>query len=789
MRISLNWLNDYVDVSKENIPEMASKITDCGINVEHIIKNELNDLVIGHILSVKPHPDSDHLNICDVDILNEKLQIVCGAKNVKEGIKVIVAKVGAVLPSNFIIKKSTIRGISSNGMICALFELGLEEQTEENYNKGIYILPDDAPVGSDPIKYLGFDDTIFELDLNPNRSDCTNHLGFAYEVAAVLNKAIKQPKTSFKEIKESCKDKINLSVKTDNCYMYQTRIVKNVKIKKSPDFIKARLEASGMRSINNVVDISNYVMLEYGQPLHFFDYEKLGEKIVVRMAKDNEKVITLDEEKRTLTKDDIVITNGESVVAVAGVMGALNTDVDNRTTSILIESALFNPFNVRYTSIRLGLRSEASLRFEKELNYEYTKEALDRACYLLEKYADGEVLSNSVVYDNVDKTPKKVSISVEKISKILGINISKYEIEYAFNKLYFPFVEKNNVYDVIIPNRRIDVKISEDLIEEIGRLYGLSKIEGVMPLLPIKKGGYSPKTKFRKDISKRLRSLGLNEVKTYTLVSDLDNKMFNDEVGLNVLMPMSSDKSVVRTSLISSLYKVFKYNQARTVENINIYEIANVYHNNFEEELKLSILMKGQYFISTWQDNSIPVNFFVLKGIVENLLSYLGYNNRFSFKEINNIPKLHPGVSAKILIDNEEVGFFGEINPLFDKDDIFILEMSLDKIYNKKVSKIVYPKISKYPEIKKDVAFIVEDYITADEIKNIIKKYGTNLLDDVYVFDLYKGKNIDINKKSLAFSLSFTSLDRTLTEEEVEKLFKNIIDKVVTLLNAQVRDK
>ncbi|MDD5980309.1 MAG: phenylalanine--tRNA ligase subunit beta [bacterium] len=789
MKISLNWIKDYVDIENENVYDMADKITNCGVNVEHVVTNNLNNLVIGHVISCTPHPDSDHLNVCEVDILNEKLQIVCGAKNVRTGIKVIVAKVGAVLPGNFKIKESTIRGIKSYGMICALFELGLEEKTEENYNKGIYELDDDAPVGEDPIKYLGLDDTIYELDLNPNRSDCTNHLGFAYEVASVLVKKVKLPNTDFTEVGDDISSKIHLDVKTPNCMMYQTRIVKDVVVKESPSFIKNRLEAAGMRSINNVVDISNYVMLEYGQPLHFFDKEKLGDNITIRMARDNEKIVTLDNVERTLNNSDIVIAKDDEAVAIAGVMGGLSTEVDEDTRTILIESALFNPYNVRYTSIRLGLRSEASLRFEKPLNYEYTKEAIDRACYLLEKYADGKVLTGTVVYDNVDKTLKIAQVSYEKINKVLGITVPKEEVKNSFDRLGFPFTCDNDIYTVTIPNRRIDVRIKEDLIEEVGRLYGFDKIANKTPILPIKSGNYSPFVKFRKDVSKRLRTLGLNEVKTYTLISEEENKLFNNEEGLKVLLPMSLDRTTTRTSLLSSLYKVYKYNDARSVSNINIYEVSNVYHNDYTEELKLACLMKGDYVNSTWQDNTIPVNFFVLKGIISNLLDYLGYQNRYVFKESCPNNEMHPGVCANIYVDNEEIGYFGKVSPLFEKADIFVLEISLTKLYNKKVSKIVYPKISKYPEIKKDVAFIVDDEITSDDIKKIIKKYGTNTLKDVYVFDLYKGSNIETNKKSLAFSLTFVDYEKTLTEEEVDVLFKKIIEKVCTLLNAVVRDK
>lgn len=789
MKISLNWIKDYVDIENEDVYQMADKITNSGVNIEHINTVNLNNLVIGKVISCIPHPNSDHLHVCVVDVGDEKLQIVCGAKNVKEGIKVIVAKCGAVLPGDFKIKPSMIRDVPSNGMLCALFELGLEEKTEENYNKGICILDDDAPVGGDPIKYLGLDDTIYELDLNPNRSDCTNHLGFAYEVASVLGKKVKLPETNFEEIDEPINNKVNLDIKTTNCMMYQTRIVKDIKIKESPNFIKHRLEAAGMRSINNVVDISNYVMLEYGQPLHFFDKDKLGNDVVVRMAKENEEIVTLDNEKRLLNNTDIVIANENEAVAIAGVMGGKTTEVTYDTKTILVESALFNPYNVRYTSIRLGLRSEASLRFEKPLNYEYTSEALDRACYLLEKYADGKVLSGKVVYDNADKTPKVATITNEKINKVLGITVSDEDIKTEFNKLGFPFEENNGTYTVTIPNRRIDVRIPEDLIEEVGRLYGFDKIENKAPILPIKKGSYAPFIKFRKDISKRLRSLGLNEVKTYTLISEDDSKLFSDEESLKVLLPMSNDKMYLRTSLLTSLYKVYKYNDARNVDNINIYELANVYHNDYSEELKLGILMKGDYVISTWQGNTMPVNFYVLKGIITNLLDYLGYTNRYTFKESNSYKELHPGVCADVLVDNEKIGYFGKLNPVFDKEDIFVLEISLTKLFNKKVSKIAYPKISKYPEIKKDVAFIVDDEITSDDIVRVIKKAGTNLLTDAHVFDLYKGKGIDDNRKSLAFSLTFTCLDHTLTDEEVDVLFKNIIDKVCTSLSATVRDK
>ena len=390
--ISMNFVKDYIDLKDENLEELAKKITNAGINVENVISNKINNLTIGKVLKCEGHPDSDHLNICKVDIGADTIDIVCGASNVKEGIKVIVALPGAILPGNFEIKKSKIRGVESNGMICALFELGLEEKTEENYNKGIEILGEDAKVGTDPLEYLGLGDTLYDLDVHKHKNnDATNHIGFAYEIGTILGKKVKLPDITYKSEKENINDSFKLEVNTDKCTYYKAKIVTGLTIGDSPKFIQNRLLACGMRPINNIVDISNYVMLEFGQPLHFFDKEKLGDKIVVRIAKDSEKITTLDDKERDLNSSDIVITDGEKPVCIAGVMGGLNTEVDENTNTILIESAIFNSTNIRKTARRLNLRSEASMRYEKGLNFEFTDMAIERACHLLQKYASGKV--------------------------------------------------------------------------------------------------------------------------------------------------------------------------------------------------------------------------------------------------------------------------------------------------------------------------------------------------------------------------------------------------------------
>ena len=563
MAISLNWVNDYVDIKNENPVELANKITKAGINVEKVKTFNIKNLVIGKVLECTNHPDSDHLHICKVNIKDEVIQIVCGAPNVREGIKVIVALPGAILPGNFEIKKSKIRGAESNGMLCALFELGIEEKTEETYNKGIHELSEDAPLGGDVFEYLGLNDISYELDLNPNRTDCNNHLCFAYEVAAVLKKEVKMPEISYNEIEEKIDNLINLKVETKNVPMYNLMIAKDVTIKESPDFIKKRLEIAGIRSINNVVDISNYVMLEYGQPLHFFDKDIVGNQILVRMAKNDEKVVTLDKQERTLNDTDIVITDGKEVLCVAGVMGGLNSGINENTKNILIESAIFNPYNIRYTSIRLGLRSEASLRLEKPLSYEYCELAIKRACHLLEKYADAKIVSGCVKHDKIDKTEKVIRVSLKEINSILGMTLKNEDVESTLNSLGFKYSLENDTYVVTVPNRRQDIYLQkEDIIEEVGRLYGYDNIVPTLPRINTKKGEYSESAKFRKIVSKRMRALGFNEIRSYTLISEEDSNKYNYNFGEIVKLnkPMLKERSFIRQSLLSSLVEVAKYN-------------------------------------------------------------------------------------------------------------------------------------------------------------------------------------------------------------------------------------
>ena len=786
--ISLNWVKDYIDLENEDLHELAVKVTKGGVNVEKVVDSRIEHLVIGEVLECVDHPDSDHLHVCQVNVGEKTTQIVCGAPNVRKGLKVLVALPGCVLPGDFEIKAGNIRGQESNGMICALYELGLEEKTEETYAKGIEELNTDLEPGTDANLLLGTDDTLYELDVHKHRNnDCYYHIGFAYEIASVLNKKVTLPEDNYKEIEDDVNKHITLKVDTEKCPYYTAKMVKGVEIKESPEFIKKRLTSAGMRPINNVVDISNYVMLEYGQPLHFFDYNKLGNNILVRQANDGETIVTLDGQTRELIPNDIVITDGTKPVCIAGVMGGENTDVDDTTKDILIESAIFDAVSIRYTSSRLDLRSEASIRYGKGLSFEYTDAAIKRACYLLEKYANATVLSGVAVHDNIDKTEKIVEFKTKEVSTLLGLDLTDKDVETELDRLMFPYELNKDTFKVTIPRRRLDIDPNvNDIAEEIGRLYGYENLESTLPVVPVKRGVYVGDVGIRKTISKRLRTLGLNETKTYTLTSPDMASKFKYENKEQVVLPnpMSLDKSVVRTSLLPSLINVYEYNKARNVKDIMFYEIAKTYDKAYNEDVKVSILMKGNYIISECLHTVVKADFYTLKGIVENVLDYLGFKNRYTFVA-ETLPEIHPGISAKILLDREEIGIIGRVHPSYKKDEIYVAELSMTKLYNKQIKPLKFKEASKYPEITKDLAFVIDNNVESEVIKNQIKKSGGRLLDTIDVFDVYE--NIEEGKKSIAYKLVFKDPNKTLQDDEVMEVFNKIIKEVEEKIGAKLR--
>lgn len=793
MRLSKNFVSDYIEVKDIDTKELAEKMVFAGNEYESIEKTvNASECVIGKVLECVDHEKSDHLHICKVDYGEGIKQIVCGAPNVKEGIKVIVAKVGAIL-GDIEIKKATLAGVESEGMLCALDELGVDKKyLKEDEVRGIHILDDDAPIGEDAIKYLGIDDEVIDFELTANRADLLSVLGMAYELGAIYNKKVKLPEINYEEIDENINDLIKLEVKTDSCKAYIGKIVKDVTIKESPDFIKNRLIASGIRPINNVVDISNYVMLETGQPMHFFDKDLLGNSVIVRDAQDGEKLTTLDNIERTLTSDDIVIANKNESLCLAGVMGGLSTEVTNNTKNVFIESAIFDSVKVRRTSSKI-VRSESSNRFEKGIDPNRVKFALDRAVTLLSKYASAKVVKGIVEYDKTNKEDKIIDVTLTRINNVLGMNLTIDDVKDVFNRLEFKYDEKDGNFKVYVPTRRLDVNIECDIFEEVGRIYGYDKLEGKKPVLPVKKGGYSKLQKYINNLEDRLISLGLNQVRTYSLVNEKQSEMFlfRNFDKIEILSPLSEDRKILRRSLIPSLIEVYNYNKARNVDYVNIFEASVVNYkidDEYIEENMISGLISSNLIESSWNVNK-KIDFYTLKGIVTNLLDYIGLSGRYTFDTENLVKELYPYQSAYIKLDNEVVGYLGKVHPSTVKKDVYVFELSIDKLRSKKVRNIKYKEISKYPSITKDVAFITKKDVNSSFIENNIKKASGRLLTDIKVFDVYTGENVDEDEKSIAYKLTYSDLNRTLSDEEVNSLFYKMIDAVEKKCNVKLRNE
>ena len=786
MKLSTNFLKDYIDIDVD-VKQLAEDMTRVG-NEYDSANNLINatKLVIGQITECEPHPDSDHLHLCKVNIGTEVLDIVCGALNARTGLKVIVALDGAVLPEKTI-KKGMIRGQESNGMLCSIAELGLEHKfLKPEDSEGIAELGEDAEIGGDPIKYLQMDDGVIDFELTANRGDLLSILGMAYEVGAIYDKKVKDVDLKHKESGEDINKTLKTEVKTANCSKLLVKKVENVKIEESPIFIKNRLIASGIRPINNVVDISNYVMLELGQPLHFYDADKLGNKLVVRMAEDGEKLTTLDNVERTLTSEDIVIADATHGVGLAGVMGGLETEVEPDTKNIIIESAIFDSVKVRKTSKKI-VRSEASNRFEKGLDPERTTMAIERACKLLEEYAGGTVVTGTVEYDKTNNKEKEIEITFKNINDVLGTVIPNEEILNVFRKLGFSYKVNGEKIKVTVPTRRLDISIKEDLIEEVSRIYGVDNIEGKLPIVPMRKGSYD---KTQREIRNKMIALGLKETLTYVLINDkeVNGYTLDKFEPLKLLDPITEDRNTLRYSMIPSLYKVYEYNKAREQKDISIFEIGKGFYKKGEvygEDTKLCVLMSGKY--STGLNNNKTVDFYVIKGIAEEVLDYLGYSGRYSFMKQEMPKEMHPGQSAMINVNGSNIGMIGKIHPSVTKDDVYVLEINLDELFTKKVGKMKYKEFSKFPSINKDIALVVDKKSVSKDIEKVIKSAGGSLLTNIEVFDVYTGVGVGIDKKSIAYSLTFSDMKKTLTDEEINGLMDKIIDAVSKKCGAELR--
>ena len=803
MFVSYKWLQDYVDLSGINATDLADKITKSGIEVEGVDKKSegLKGVVIGHVLECEKHPDADKLNKCLVDIgAEEPVQIICGAPNVGKGQKVAVATVGAVLPGNFKIKKAKLRGEVSNGMICSLQELGIESKlVAKEYSVGIFNFPQDAKVGEDALVALGLDDEILELSLTPNRSDALSMLGVAYEVGAILGRDVKWPTIEKQEATEKASDYLSVRVESaEDNPLYMAKIVKNVKVGPSPLWMQTRLMNAGIRPHNNVVDITNFILLEYGQPLHAFDYDRLGSKeIVTRRAKDAEKITTLDDTERTLSSNHLVITNGIEPVAIAGVMGGANSEVKDDTTTVIIEAAYFAGPVIRKASKDHGLRSEASARFEKGVDPARVRQAGERASELMAKYAGGTILEGSAQFNVMSVEPAIVSITLDKINASIGTNITSSEVMDIFTRLKFNVNVDGETFIVNVPTRRGDITIEADLVEEVARLYGYDNIPSTLPSGSTTPGALTDYQQKRRITRRTLEGAGLYQATTYSLTSVEKVAQFalKTSESIRLSMPMSEERSQLRMSILPQLLEVVKYNNARQMESVALYEMGSVFLKHDGEQLPEEIehvagAITGLWEANLWQGEKKPVDFYVAKGVLEVLFDELGLTKEIAYRQVE-IKDMHPGRTAEIVLKDEVIGFVGQVHPTIQKEmdikETYVFELSFKALADSEVAPISYEMIPRFPSITRDIALVVDQDKAAGELAHVITTAGGSLLKEVHLFDLYEGEHMEVGKKSLAFSLKYFDPERTLTDEDVTKAHEKVLNAVAEQAGAVLR--
>lgn len=784
MLISKEWLKEYVTID-DSVSNLAERITRTGIEVDDLIDytKDIKNLVVGFVKSKEKHPDADKLNVCQVDIgEDEPVQIVCGAPNVDAGQYVIVAKVGGRLPGGIKIKRAKLRGERSEGMICSLQEIGISSNyIPKSFESGIYVFSESQVPGTDALQALYLDDQVMEFDLTPNRADALSMIGTAYEVAALYNTKMTKPETTSNELELSANDELTVTIENeDKAPYYSARVVHDVTIEPSPIWMQARLIKAGIRPINNVVDISNYVLLEYGQPLHMFDQDAIGsQQIVVRQANEGEKMTTLDDTERELLTSDIVITNGQTPIALAGVMGGDFSEVKEHTSNIVIEGAIFDPVSIRHTSRRLNLRSESSSRFEKGIATEFVDEAVDRACYLLQTYANGKVLKDRVSSGELSAFITPIDITADKINRTIGFDLSQNDIVTIFNQLGFDTEINDDVITVQVPSRRKDITIKEDLIEEVARIYGYDDIPSTLPVFEKVTSGQLTDRQYKTRMVKEvLEGAGLDQAITYSLVSKEDATAFamQQRQTIDLLMPMSEAHASLRQSLLPHLIEAASYNVARKNKDVKLFEIGNVFFANGEGELPdqveyLSGILTGDYVVNQWQGKKETVDFYLAKGVVDRVSEKL--NLEFSYRRAD-IDGLHPGRTAEILLENKVVGFIGELHPTLAADNdlkrTYVFELNFDALMAVSVGYINYQPIPRFPGMSRDIALEVNQNIPAADLLSTIHAHGGNILKDTLVFDVYQGEHLEKGKKSIAIRLNYLDTEETLTDERVSKV-------------------
>lgn len=810
MLASINWLKQYVDINVTP-EELAEKLTRVGLEVESVnyLGAGLEGVVTGKVTQIERHPNSDHLWICQMDYgSGEMVQILTGAQNVSQNDIVPVAVVGSQLPSGMKLKKAKMRGLDSFGMLCSAEELGIDSKLLlPEQRSGIFILPQATPVGVDIKQVLGLDDVVLDIDLTANRGDCTNILGLAREAAAVLGTQLKLPDMSVVEAAGgSAADMASIDVQSaDLCSRFAVRVLKNIKIGQSPDWMQQHLRACGMRPISNVVDVTNYVMLELGQPMHAYDYDKVGgHTLIVRRAKEGEKLVTLDSQERTLDPSMITIADPDHAVGLGGVMGGLETEVTDATVNVMLEAATFNGPSIRRTSKALGLRSEASGRFERGVDTVLTHNALNRAAHLLEQMGACETVSGIVEAYPTEVKPVVVKVDPAAINTRIGVEIATVEMIDILQKLQFGVEQEGDCLVVTAPSWRYDVTCDADISEEIARMHSYDKIESHMPSLPLIQGRQDVIEDVRDCVEDYLASIGLSEVMTYSFIhpNSFDKLELPDcderRIGIEVMNPISDEFKVMRTTMVPSILNTVSYNLAHQIDSVKIFEVGRTYLpkalplTDFPVEKRvLCAAMSGKRNLLNWTEAKENVDFYDMKGVVEGLLAALQVTDYQLV--LTTQPYLHPGKSCAIQYQDQLIGYFGEVHPTVAANfelssDTYVLELAIEPLVADAVKVPKYKHLPKFPGTSRDIAVVVPLEVSMSELEGVIRANAGELLTDVKVFDVYTGKQVAAGCKSMAFNLTFQAGDRTLTDTEIDAVIKNVVDKVGAEYQAKLRD-
>ena len=798
MNVTLNWLKNYIDF-EFSPSELADRLTMLGVEVEAIkpLGAELEGVVVGSVTAIRPHPNADKLVLCQVDIGEaEELQIVCGAPNVREGILAPVATIGATLPIGLTIKRAKLRGEESHGMLCSEKELGLSEDAA-----GLMELPTDIPLGTSFSAALGLDDVVFELEVTPNRPDCLSMIGVAREIRAETGNALKLPQIDFNETETDIREMTSVTIEApDLCPRYAARVIQGVKVGTSPEWLQQRLESVGVGVINNIVDITNFVLMEYGQPLHAFDYRKLTEnRIVVRRAVAGENITTLDEIARELTPDMLVIADAEKPVALAGIMGGYDSEITETTADVLLESAYFNPSSVRATAKALGVSTEASYRFERGADPGIVPAALDRAAQLIAELAGGTICKGIVDVYPRQQPLRRIQLRPERVNFILGTALEATEMVQILSHLDFD-VKANGAedYEVIVPTFRSDITREIDLIEEIARVHGYDNIPTTLPKGDIPVPAPNPRTEVRKRIKHFLLAAGMMEAINYSFCdpSCFDKIRFTVDdprrKALKLQNPLSPEMSVLRTTLLPRLLENAQHNRNHQIDTIALFEIGSVFIGNGEqkEPERVAGILAGQIGEGVYSDPYRAPDFYDIKGLVEGILEVCGIVDYTLQK--TDTPTFHPGRNAEILLGDRQLGTFGEAHPeVLENYDLpykaYLFEFDMEVLVDAAIFAKRFEPIPIYPTVERDLAIVVDKELLSDMPTELIYATGGELVKSVRLFDVYEGEQVPEGKKSLAYAITYHSATETLTDKAVNTLHDKVVKHLNQKLGAELR--